>query len=299
MKGENYLTKINKKHKDRLFCFIFGRDENKRWSLDLYNAINNTSYENPDDVNIFTIDDVLYMDMKNDVALIVDDILNVYEQQSTFNPNMPVRELIYVSKLYSKYIKMKNLNIYSRSLIPLPKPKLAVFYNGTKDIEDTVLRLSDSFINSSPDIEPDISVNVKMININYGKNSEVLEKCKILEEYSWLINKIREYSVGTEIEEAVGKTLDEMPEDFALKPFLLMNKAEVCDMCITEYNAAETMRALGEEYYAEGKADGLAEGKAEGLAEGKAEDLERINQMLADGLITEETAKLIIENLSQ
>ena len=84
-----------------------------------------------------------------------------------------------------------------------------------------------------------------------------------------------------------------------IKPFLLMNKAEVCDMCITEYNAAETMKALGEEYYAEGKADGLAEGKAEGLAEGKAEDLERINQMLADGLITEETAKLIIENLSQ
>ena len=74
-------------------------------------------------------------------------------------------------------------------------------------------------------------------------------------------------------------------------------------MCITEYNAAETMKALGEEYYAEGKADGLAEGlaegKAEGLAEGKAESLERINQMLADGLITEETAKLIIENLSQ
>ena len=72
-----------------------------------------------------------------------------------------------------------------------------------------------------------------------------------------------------------------------IKPFLLMNKAEVCDMCITEYNAAETMKALGEEYYAEGKADG------------KAESLERINQMLADGLITEETAKLIIENLSQ
>ncbi len=66
-------------------------------------------------------------------------------------------------------------------------------------------------------------------------------------------------------------------------------------MCITEYNAAETMKALGEEYYAEGKADGLAEGKAEGKAEG----IERIKQMLADGLINEETAKLVIENLNQ
>ena len=281
------MTKINTKHKDRLFCFIFGRSENKKWSLDLYNAINNTSHENPDDVDIFTMEDVLYMDMKNDVALIVEDVLSVYEQQSTFNPNMPVRELIYVSKLYSKYIKKNKLNIYSNNLIPLPIPKLVVFYNGLREVEDTILKLSDAFIDSSPDIEPDISVNVKMININYGKNGEVLEKCKILEEYSWLVDKIREFSVNAEIAEAVDKTLEEMPESFALKPFLLMHKAEVSDMCITEYDAAETLKAIGEEYFAEGK------------AEGKAESIERINQMLADGQITKETAELIIANLSK
>ena len=280
------MSMINPKHKDRLFCFIFGRAENKQWSLDLYNAVNNTNYTNLDDVQIFTIENVLYMGMKNDVALIVDDVLSVYEQQSTFNPNMPIRELIYVSKLYNKYIKTNRLNIYSKSKIKLPLPKLVVFYNGVKEKEDTTLELSDLFINCSSDMEPDISVKVKMININYGKNMILFNRCVILKEYSWFIDKIREYSRITEINDAVDKALREMPDDFILKPYLLSNKAEVTDMCITEYNEEETLQAIGNESFAEGK------------AEGKAEDIEQINQMVSDGLIPTEIAQTIINKLS-
>ncbi len=292
------MSTINPKHKDRLFCFIFGKDENKKWSLDLYNAINGTDYTNPDDVQIFTIENVLYMGMKNDVALIIEDVLSVYEQQSSFNPNMPVRELIYVSKLYNKYIKTNKLNIYSSKIIKLPKPRLVVFYNGAKDIKDTILKLSDSFISKSDSVEPDISVNVKMININHGKNIELFEKCKILGEYSWFIDKIREYSHTLEIGDAVNKALDEMSDSFILKPYLIGNKAEVTDMCITEYNEEETLQAIGDEKFAEGIAEGKAKGKAEGRAEGKAEDIDRIKQMVLDGIITKEVSDAIIKKLS-
>lgn len=276
---------INKKYKDRLFCFVFGREENKKWTLDLYNAINNTTYDNIDDVQIFTIENVLYMGMKNDVALIVEDVLSVYEQQSTFNPNMPLRELIYVSKLYSRYIRTNKLNVYSESLIKVPKPKLVVFYNGKKDKEDTVLKLSDAFIDNTSNVDSDISVNVKMININYGKNEELLEKCKILEEYSWFIDRVRLNSSIIEIGEAVNRALNEMPDEFELKSYLLAHKAEVTDMCITEYNEEETLKAIGEEKFAEGK------------AEGKTEDINRISQMVLDGIIPEDVAKTIIDNL--
>ncbi len=295
------MCAINSKHKDRLFCFIFGREENKKWSLDLYNAINNTNYTNINDVQIFTIENVLYMGMKNDVALIVDDILSVYEQQSTFNPNMPVRELIYVSKLYNKYIKANRLNIYSDKLIKLPIPKLVVFYNGEKEKEDTILRLSDSFTDNSYDTHPDISVNVKMININYGKNTDILKQCKILEEYSWFIDKIRKYSISMEVKDAVNRALNEMDNGFSLKPYLLSNKAEVTDMCITEYNEEETLKAISDEKFAEGKAIGKAEGKAEGKVEGKVEgkneDIAKIKQLVELGKISEEDAQLIINTI--
>lgn len=298
---------INTKHKDRLFCFIFGRKENSKWTLDLYNALNGTNYENPDDVQIFTIENVLYMGMKNDVALIVEDILSVYEQQSTYNPNMPVRELIYVSKLYSKYIKMNKLNIYSKSTIRLPKPKLIVFYNGEKDKENTILKLSDSFAETSPDIEPDISVNVTMININYGNNADVLNKCSILQEYSWVIDKIRIYNKDMEMLEAVNSVLDEMPDSYRLKPFLVAHKAEVTDMCITEYDEKETLKAIGEEYFAEGKAEGKAEGRAEGKAEGRAEgrverqeeNIRSIDELVKAGQVPADIADIIISKISE
>ena len=85
---------INVKHKDRLFCFIFGREENKKWTLSLYNAVNQSTHKDPDIIEITTMEDVLYMGMKNDVSFIIANIVSVYEQQSTYNPNMPVREMM-------------------------------------------------------------------------------------------------------------------------------------------------------------------------------------------------------------
>lgn len=89
------MATINSKHKDRLFSFLFGNHEHREWTLSLYNAVNGSAYDNPDDIQITTIEDVIYMGMKNDVSFLISDMLNIYEQQSTFNPNMPVRLLMY------------------------------------------------------------------------------------------------------------------------------------------------------------------------------------------------------------
>ena len=233
---------INETHKDRLFCFIFGRRENRAWTLSLYNAVNHSSYANPDEIEINTIEDVIYMGMKNDVSFLLQWTMNIWEHQSSYNPNMPVRELMYTGKLYDKYIHRKRLNIYGSKKFILPVPKLVVFYNGTNDQPDeTTLQLRDSFPEEVQG-ESDIDVRVKMININHGHNEALMQSCKALSEYAWFIDQIRSHiKEGIEIEEAVNRTFDEMPAEFEIRGFLEDNRSEVMSYCLTEYNEAETM----------------------------------------------------------
>ena len=124
---------INFQYKDRLFRLLFGREEYKENVLDLYNALNDSDYKDVSELELFTIEDVIYIKMKNDVAFILDSYLSLWEQQSTDNPNMPVRGLMYFGKLYSKYIKSRKLNIYGTKQIMIPTPRYVVLYNGAKD----------------------------------------------------------------------------------------------------------------------------------------------------------------------
>lgn len=248
------MQTINREHKDRLFSFLFGRETNRKWTLSLYNAVNETSYADPEEIQFTTIENAVYMGMKNDLSFILFYVMNVYEQQSSFNPNMPIRQLMYVGKLYDKYIQVNRLNIYGKKLVRLPIPKLVVFYNGTEGNQDTVLSLSDAFCAEGESIEPDIEVRVRMININYGQNHKVMNACKPLAEYAWLIDQIRKNQEGMDnIEAAVDKAIDDMPDDYVIRSFLLGNRAEVKDMCITEYNELQTMQMFREEGREEGQ----------------------------------------------
>ncbi len=74
---------VNRIYKDSLFKHIFGNENYKGFTLALFNAINGTNYTNPDDVKITTLKDVLYVNVHNDVAFILNDTLSLYEQQST------------------------------------------------------------------------------------------------------------------------------------------------------------------------------------------------------------------------
>ena len=245
---------INKEHKDRLFAFIFGNNSKKEWTLSLYNAINGSDYCNPDDIEINTMADVVYMGMKNDVSFIVGEHLNLYAHQSTYNPNMPLRELVYLGHLYSKYIRQHKANIYGKKLIKLPVPKLIVFYNGADDMPDeTILELKDAFTGSDNPDESDVNVRVRMLNVHSDKNIELLNKCRPLYEYSVFVDNIYKYKEIMNIEAAVDRALSDMLDDWMINDYLMSNKAEVNLMFLTEYNEEETMQMFREEGRIEGR----------------------------------------------
>ena len=252
MSEEQNKVTANNEYKDRLFNFIFGSPENRKWTLSLYNAVNGSDYTDENAIEINTIKEVLYLGMHNDTSFLLSDTMNVYEHQSTYNPNMPVRQLQYLGSLYEGYITKNKLNKFGDKLLELPIPKLVVFYNGLDEKEDElILQLSDSF-NEAHKNDADVEVRVKMLNINYGHNKELLEICRPLFEYSWLINTIRQYLKTMKIENALSCSIDDVPEDFVLKTFLKTNKSEVTTMLLTEYNEEEVMGLFREDGKREG-----------------------------------------------
>ena len=276
----------NREYKDRLFKFIFGNPENKEWTLSLYNAINGTSYENAADIQLTTIQDAVYMKMKNDVSFLINTVMNFYEQQSTFNPNMPMRFLIYAGMVYSKYIETSpNYYEYSSTQQKAPTPQCVCFYNGTTDKDDRIiLKLSDAF---EPEPKTDIEVTVTMININYGHNKDLMEKCKPLSEYSWFVDRIRSLlKEGKELRVAISTAIDELEDDSLIKPFLLSNKAEVTRMCITEYNEEKVRNQTLEEGKAMGEAIGMQKGVIETLIALVKKGLLTISQAAAQANMT-------------
>ena len=248
----------NVQYKDRLFNFLFGSEENKEWTLSLYNAVNGSHYTDPSMIKITTIREVMYLGMHNDVSFLISNEMNLYEQQSTYNPNMPVRLLQYAGNLYERYFKENSLNKYGGRLLQLPVPKLVVFYNGKKEQPDEmILKLSDSFPEGS---DADIEVKVRMLNVNVGRNTLLLDACKSLGEYSWLVDEIRRNNTTNDedgMSSAVDRAISDMPDSFVIKSFLELHRTEVKGMLLTEYNEAEAMELFREEGRAEGVIDTL------------------------------------------
>ena len=257
MLNETIEDKVNRNRKSTLFCLIFGSYENRSWTLALYNAVNKSHYTNPDDITFNTLEDALYMGIKNDVSFILDSVMNLYEHQSTFNPNMPLRQLEYAADLYKKYLANNNLDKFSSKKLNIPLAKLLIFYNGTKDEPpEIILHLSDLYPEHLKEIQADIIVTTKMLNINYDCNKELLDACKPLAEYSWAVDTERRHRKTMSTEEAVKRTLEEMPDDFEIKPFLVANKEAVTSSFLTEYDEKLHIENEKNISYEEGKAEG-------------------------------------------
>jgi len=251
-KGVMKLTEANRLYKDRVFKFIFGNPENKEWTLSLYNAVNGSNYSNPDDIQFNTIEDAVYMSMKNDVSFIILDEMNLWEHQSSFNPNMPMRFLTYGTQLYEKYTATSGYYKFSRKLQRLPKPHCICFYNGTEEQpEQQILKLSDAFGG-----EGDIEVKVKMLNVNYGKNRELMETCQPLREYAWLVDRVREHQrVLQNLEAAVDASINEMPDGFVIRTLIEAHRAGVKKMFLTEYDEEKMKEQERKEAFADGVAE--------------------------------------------
>ena len=289
--------KLNRKYKDTLFRKVFN---NKKDLLSLYNALNNTEHMDESLITINTIEDAIYIGYKNDISFIINSELNLYEHQSSVNPNMPVRGLIYFAELYKGYIDQNNLLIYNERLVKLPFPRYVVFYNGTEEQpEEQELRLSDSFV-QVPEKEglkdtagteadktnkPSVEVVVQLLNINYGCNQELMEKCQKLMEYSKFVALVRVKSdMLTEkykkemksvnkkeiFAEAVALAIDEAIRDNVLKDILSKNMAEVTDMLLTEFDEKAYIEGVKKQSYEEGEARGEARGEERGKAIGEA-----------------------------
>ena len=255
---------VIRNYRDTLFRMLY---RNKKRLLSLFNAVNGTHYDNPDDLTITTLEGVLYLGMKNDVSCIIDMMMQLYEHQSTVNPNMPLRNLFYVSDLLQKYIYEEGLDIYSRKQIKIPTPKFVVFYNGDEEQpERKEIRLSKAF--SANTGETNMELVVLQININKGQNEELKAACKTLQEYAEFTERAREHRKEMELEDAIRTTIDECIRDGILKDFLLKNKAEVYHMCLYEFDVELHERVLREEEREEGRIEGRREGRREGRSEG-------------------------------
>ena len=282
---------VNRKYKDTLFRMVFREKKNL---LSLYNALNGTSYTNPDDLEITTLEDAIYIGMKNDISFLISNTMNLYEHQSTFNPNMPLRGLFYIARVYQNYIKKQDEDLYGKKLIALPMPRYVVFYNGVEDVEDyQELKLSDAFIlPKGAEVSVPLECKAIVLNINLGHNQELLESCRALWEYSYFVNEVRvNQDKGMKIEDAIQTAQKTCMDKDIMKEFLENHSAEVKDVILEEFDREWHEAKLQEESRKEGHEEGVREGLERGRSEGiRFKTL--VQKLMEDGR-TEELTKAL------
>lgn len=299
---EEKITSLkNPEYKDRLFKFIFGREteESKRWRLQLYNALNGTHVTDPDELKINTIENVIYITMHNDISFLVDSEINLYEEQSSYNPNMPLRGFLYFATLYQMYLKENNKNLISSSRVMIPTPRFYVFYHGRPtNPERWQMKLSDSFLN--PDNSGDFQWTATVINLHPDHNSALNKNCTSLYHYVKFTSLISENrKSGMTKQEAIEKAIDYAVKKDFLEGFFKIHRAEVIGMCLTEFDEEEAKRIWHEDGYTEGLSKGLAEGETKKAIEAAKNALslkfspEQVAQIT--GLSLEEVIKLATE----
>ena len=265
---------INRTYKDRLFKIIF---EDKKELLSLYNALTGKNYQNPDELEINTIDDVIYMHLKNDMSFILDDWQNLFEQQSTFNPNQPLRGFFYFADLYK--VKYFGKKIYSTRLLKIPTPQYIVFYNGTANMPDKKeLRLSDAF--QQPTEQPDIEVVAHMLNINYGHNKELMERCQKLKEYAQFIDIIRHYLKENEHwsnEQAISKAIDDCIKNNIPRDILQKERLRIMASILSEFDEVGYKEMIREEAYEDAYEEAYGKAYGEGEISGMIKLAQNLN----------------------
>ena len=251
---------FNRQYQDRLFKAIFGREEHKDWLLSLYNALNGSSYTDPSAIEINTIEGIIYVTMKNDISFLIDSQLNLYEQQSSYNPNMPLRGMMYFAELYQKYISKQRKDIYSSALLKIPTPQFIVIYTGSTKLDDVKeLKLSDSF--EVPDTSGRFEWTATVVNISKGHSLKLLEQCPPLRDYAVYVSRIKgNVAAGMTKEDAVNEAMEYSIEHNLLNGYFLEQKMEVLNMSLTEFDQEEYDRNR----FNDGKEAGIAIGIAEG-----------------------------------
>ena len=282
----------NRTYKATIFAMLF---EDKEHLLELYNAISGKHYTNPEMLEINTLENAIYMAMRNDISFLIDARLSLYEHQSTYSPNLPLRFLLYISALYSSMTREANL--YGTKPIELPPPRFVIFYNGKVEQPDRqILKLSDLYTIKE---ECSLELEAVMLNVNSGHNKELMEMSHTLWEYAEYTARVREYAEVMELEEAVERAIEECIQEGILKEFLEKNRAEAKNMSIFEYDQEKHIKQEREEAWEEGRKEGK---KAEErdmllkLAEKKLRKGKTIAEIAEELEESEKTIKEILES---
>ena len=258
---EHFLNeyKVARNHRDLLLRAIF---KEKGDFLSLYNALNGTNYTDAAKLEITTLENAVYMSVQNDVSFVFLSELYMIEHQSTVNPNMPLRNLTYISNVLSKITAKED--IYGSKQIKLPTPRFIVLYNGTKQTEEkTVLKLSDAYEKKM--VEPELELITTVLNINEGYNEKLKSACKLLRDYMTLITKIREKQKTMDLQQATYQAIAECIRKDVLKDFLMKHRAEVIAMMLYDYDMEKHIESEKAYEYERGMEVGIERGMERGI----------------------------------
>ena len=228
------MKRHNRRYKDSVFADLFGEDKNaKKNFLALYNTLYAANYHSTSILKNIRLKQTMYMSFANDVSYLVDNkIIVLAEHQSTVNPNMPLRCLEYVTRLYEHIQNPRER--YSRTLKKIPMPAFYVFYNGVEKLPaKQMLKLSDSFIMQSETVN--LELVVKLININYDKDSQILKSCEPLGQYSRFVEAVRRH-IAVDKEHGFENAIKECIKNDILREYLQRKSREVINMLVAEYD---------------------------------------------------------------
>jgi predicted transposase/invertase (TIGR01784 family) len=245
----------NPKYKDSFFTKLFSEPES---ILKLYNALSRSQYPLETPIEITTLGDVFFRGRYNDLSFIVDGKLVILiEQQASICPNVPVRLMIYLSKVYDKYIKKTyKQKIYSSQLVQVPRPEFIVLYNGTQDYPaEKTLNLSDLFLDlpEAHKTSGSLELTVRILNINKGHNESIVQESVELDGYVILVDEVRKNKdSGMTLAEAISKAVKDCSERKILTDFLEKYGSEVVNMLNHEFSLDEYGAVRWEEGILEG-----------------------------------------------
>ena len=279
-KKRNYRSNGNREYKSDVISMMLQIPE---YALDVYNAMNDSAYTDPDMIQIMRLENGISLSVRNDASFFISNYLNLYEHQSTYSPNAPLRFLIYLTSLLKKMIGKRDL--YGRKRVQIATPHFAVFYNGTeKRPEKEVLKLSDAFINQTD--TPEMELTVTVYNINPDNNKQLLAKSKVLSGYMIFVNRVRENlekqktfvqnetehddtEYMEDLETAINEAIDYCIEHHIMETFFRKNRSEVTKSMVLDYTWERREELIRAEEYEDGKRDGYIEGEKRGRAEGE------------------------------
>ena len=312
-KKRNYGSNGNREYKSDVISMMLQIPE---YALDVYNAMNDSAYIDPSVITIMRLENGISLSVRNDASFFISNYLNLYEHQSTYSPNAPLRFLIYLTNLLKTTIRKRDL--YSRKRVQIATPHFAVFYNGTeKRPEKEVLKLSDAFINRTD--TPEIELTVTVYNINPNNNTQLLEKSEVLRGYMIFVNRVREnlehqkkiaqnapeYDEAAYEEDlgvAINEAIDYCIEHHIMEIFFRENRNEVTKSMVLDYTWERREELIRAEEYEDGKregyAAGISQGRAEGEKRGRAEG-EKLGRIEGEKLGAEAMQKKLLQKLME